>query len=353
MEIQNHSNHVQLEHNQSSLAELPKRLEENCTACNPLSPTTCLSGCKTWKVKNQFRRLYEKTKRPEFMAELLNTLKNKRRVKLLEVIAREYCSEPQLQQRLKVLGFNQSQKTIVDEYINPLVEVGLAEETRNTYHATIFGSRVNELMRDFRDLEEVLPPHSECYEEIALDAIRNEPATYEDLRKIIPAKSVARVLNRLQASVLVEKSLERDYIFFFRTKRDSGISSLSPTETRIYENIPVDGISAKKLSEKSQISLRRTYKYLRKLKGKKLVFTRKKPVSYKLTARGARTVQMLEAIHDLALEVLRTAAQIVRDESLEELLPLDTSSRTSKKRKDQEFVPLTTMSLIRNRTVGC
>jgi hypothetical protein len=43
-------------------------------------------------------------------------------------------------------------------------------------------------------------------------------------------------------------------------------ASFSPTEKRVYENILPYGISARQLAEKTEISLRRTCKYLRRLK---------------------------------------------------------------------------------------
>lgn len=112
-----------------------------------------------------------------------------------------------------------------------------------------------------------MSPHSECYEETVLDVLLKGPQTHEGLEEIIPKKSIARVLSRLQKAELAETSSDKDYIFF-ATKRDPNRSDLSPTEKRVYERLPKEGISARKLARGAGISLRRTYKYLRKLKGK-------------------------------------------------------------------------------------
>jgi predicted transcriptional regulator len=304
MKTEDYQVQLQETEEKTSLADTVKDWEETCKNCNPLTPITCMSGCKIWKQKSEFRELYKKMENPNFMIKLLNTLKNIRRLQTLETISEGYYSIVRLQQELKKRGYYHSQQTIAEEYLTPLIEVGLSEEDQNRYYATAFGRRLNELMKDFSDVENVLPPHSECYEETALSMLLDKPKTYEDLRSVIPAKSVARVLNRLQKAKLVERAKENDYVFFFRTKRDSNIAKVSPTERRVYENIPTDGISARKLVEKTRISLRRTYKYLRRLKGKKLVFTRKRQKSYALTAEGLQITLMLNGIHDLALEAV-------------------------------------------------
>ena len=322
----------------TSLADTVKEWEETCKNCNPLTIITCLTGCKIWKLKNEFRKLYKKMKNHNFMIKLLNTLKNDRRLQILEIIS-EWCySIARLQQELKKRGYYHSQQTIAEEYLTPLIEVGLAGEDQNRYYATVFGCRLNELIKDFSDVENVLPPHSECYEEKALGMLLDKPKTYEDLESMIPAKSVARILNRLQKAKLVETAKENDYIFYFQTKRDSNSVDFSPTERRIYENIPIKGISARKLAEKTSISLRRTYKYLRRLKGKKLVFARKRPKSYALTAKGLKIAKMLRGIRNLTLETSASASHIVNNNGPHELLTLATSQTESQKIDKNHFI---------------
>jgi predicted transcriptional regulator len=201
----------------------------------------------------------------------------------------------------------------MEEYIAPLIEAGLVSQGQNPYNLTLFGCRVNVLVRDFPDLEEILPPHSECYEERALDSLLDRPRTYEDMRKVIPVKSVGRVLSRLQKSALVQTSKEKNYIFFFRTRRNAFLERLSPTEDRVYQDIPDEGIYAGKLSNRSGISLRRTYKYLRKLKGKKLVFERRKPLTYSLTDRGVKVASMLKNLRNLVTETQEATRRFLKD----------------------------------------
>jgi predicted transcriptional regulator len=161
----------------------------------------------------------------------------------------------------------------------------------------------------------VLPPHSECYEENALIELMREPKTFRDFECVVPVKSVGRVLDRLQKVELIGTAKENDYVFFFRTKRNPGKEKFSSTERRVYENIFEDGIPARKLAEKTGISLRRTYKYLRKLKGKKLVFTRKRQKCYSLTAKGYRAAEFLNGLFGLTAEIHGTASHLLKNEN--------------------------------------
>ena len=335
MKTEDYQAQLQETEEKTSLADTVKEWEETCKNCNPLTPITCMSGCKIWRQKNEFRKLYKKMKNPSFMINLLNTLKNDRRLQILEIISEGCYSIARLQQRLKKRGYYHSQQTIAEEYLTPLLEVGLAGEDQNRYYVTVFGCRLNELIKGFSDVENVLPPHSECYEETALAMLLDKPKTYEALESMIPAKSVARILNRLQKAKLVETAKENDYIFYFQTKRDSNSVNFSPTERRIYENIPIKGISARKLAEKTRISLRRTYKYLRMLKGKKMVFKKKRPKSYALTAKGLKIAKMLRGIRNLTLETSATASHIVNSNGSQEFLKLATSQTESQKKVDK------------------
>lgn len=272
-------------------------------------------------------------KNPNYVTNLLNTLKNRRRLQILNLISHCKKSVSTLQKELKSLGYYHSQQTVTKEYLMPLIEVGLAKENQSQYSTTLFGCQLNKIIKNYHDIDNLLPAHSECYEEIVLNMILNKPKTYADFEGVIPTKSIARILNRLQNADLIETTKENDYIFFFRTKRDSRKAQLSPTEERIYENIPEDGISARKLCGKVGISLRRTYKYLRRLKGKKLVFTRRVPKIYALTTKGVQLAMTLRELNDLTFEAFRAATQTVNKEEKHELLTLEVNQKSGKKEK--------------------
>jgi predicted transcriptional regulator len=310
-------------------ADKIKEWEKICNECHPLTIATCITNCRVWKQKNEFRKLYEKMKNPKFLANLLNTLKNRRRLQILKILSKNRHSMDKLQQELKTLGYNHSQQTIAEEYVKPLTAVGLVEEDQQNYYLTALGHKMSELIENFFDAENALPAYSECYEETALGMLLDMSKTYKEFETVIPPKSVARVLSRLQKAKLVETTKENDYIFYFRTKRNPNIVKFSPTERKVYENIPMQGISAQKLAEKTHVSLRRTYKYLRRLRGKKAVFTRKKPKSYTLTTKGLQIAEVLKKIRNLALETLATASHVVNDHDPQRLLTLATSKTES------------------------
>jgi predicted transcriptional regulator len=246
---------------------------------------------------------------PNFMKDLLNVLKNDTRIQMLLAMAKGRYSISKLQQELKKSGLLHSQDTIAEEYLQPLLLLGLAAESQDQFTVTAFGGKLTELVENLPEFAKSLPAHSECYEESILTALLEGPKTFEEIEGIVSSKIVSRILKRLKTVGLIETPEDRDYIFFFRSKRDSNKEELGVTETKVYNSIAEEGISAKKLASKSDLSLRRTYKYLRGLKGKKLVFTRKTPKTYALTDAGERLAWLLKELHTLVQETLTFSAQ--------------------------------------------
>ena len=288
-------------------------LDEKCRACTPLTPLECISRCKTWKLKNELRRLRKTMENPDFMKDLMNTLKNDTRLHILITIAKGNYTVHKLQQDLRKMGHSHSQETIVEEYLRPLVEVGLAVETQDRYCATTFGGRLTELIEGSAYMVNFLPAHSECYEETVLKALLSGPKTFEDINGFVPQKMVSRILRRLKTVKLIETRRERDYIFFFRTKRNPAMEKFSSADSKVYDNIPDKGISAQKLAEKTGFTTRTTYKYLRGLKGKKLVFTRRTPKTYFLTVKGEKLASLLYELYTLVEETLNSSEQVFKD----------------------------------------
>jgi predicted transcriptional regulator len=330
MDSKNRHDPPQLVEEQTSLTAILRKSEESCKNCNPLTPITCLSGCKAWKIKNEFRRLHAHFKDPSYSTNLLNTLKNVRRLQMLQLISKEHQTLSRLQQTLKTHGYYHSQQTILQEYLNPLADAGLIDEVQNQYHATILGNKINEIMSNFEDLASILPSHSKGYEERTLDYLQASPRTYEEFRNVMPAKSVPRVIKRLQTVNLVKTDKENNYIFFFKTKRDPNKESLSSTEERVYGYISDEGIPARRIAEKAELSQRRVYKCLRKLKGKKLVFFRKKPKLYALTENGFNAAATLNLLHRLIEEASTLALRLDKEQEISELVLVD-AQQTKKK----------------------
>ncbi len=239
---------------------------------------------------------------PNFMRDLLNVLKNDTRLAILNAVSKNHYSVGKLQQELKKSGHSHSQETLSEEYLRPLQSVGLVAESQDLFHTTTFGGRLNELVANIPEFANVLPAHSECHEESILKALIGGARTFEEIRGLIPSKIVSRILKRLRSVGLVETAEERDYVFFFRSKRDPAKETLSVAERKVYKSIPETGVSAKKLAEKTELSLRRTYKYVRGLKGKKLVFARKTPKTYALSEKGERLAWLLNELDKIVEE---------------------------------------------------
>jgi DNA-binding HxlR family transcriptional regulator len=299
--------------NNQDLSSLLKSLDAECRNCAPVSPLECINRCQAYKLKNELRRLRETMDNPNYIKELYNVLKNETRLHILKSIVNGRYSVSQLQQELKKTGHSHSQDTISEEYLQPLMAVGLAMESSDEYYATTFGERLTLLLLEFPEFAGMLPAHSECYEETLLQALLSGPKTFENIETIISSKVASRILKRLRQGGLIQTPEERDYIFFFKSKRDPNKETFSKTESRIYESIPDEGISAGKLAKETELSMRRIYKYLRGLKGKKLVFIRKTPKAYGLTEKGEMLATVLEGLQQIVDEAWNSSEQIINN----------------------------------------
>jgi DNA-binding HxlR family transcriptional regulator len=302
--------HTQTNGEKRNLTTMLNTLNAECRNCAPTSPLECINRCQVYKLKNELRSLKERMDNPNYIKELYNVLKNETRLHILKSIAEGRYSVIQLQQELKKTGHSHSQDTINEEYLQPLMAVGLANESREEYYATTFGDRLTEILGVFPEFAAVLPAHSECYEEHLLRALLEGPKTFESIETIISPKIASRILKRLREVGLIETPTERDYIFFFRSKRSPEKETLTETEHTVYQAIPEQGISAGKLSKETDISMRRIYKHLRALKGKKLVFLRCTPKVYGLTDKGQQLASVLEGLQQIVEETWSSSQQV-------------------------------------------
>ena len=165
------------------LSGILRTLDAECRNCAPLNPLECITRCNVWKLKNELRRLRETMDNPNFLKNLFNVLKNNTRLHILKAIVKSRYSVSKLQEELKKAGYSHSQETITEEYLRPLLDVGLAAEAQDQYYATTFGGRLTELLGDFPEYVDILPAHSECYEETLLNALLSGPKTFEDVER--------------------------------------------------------------------------------------------------------------------------------------------------------------------------
>jgi DNA-binding transcriptional ArsR family regulator len=312
MKAQNVQATVRIDEKNSDFEAILRILDEECQKCNPLTPLECISRCKTWKLKNELRRLCKTMENPDFMKDLMNVLKNDTRLRILAMLTESHYSVQKLQQDLRMTGRSYSQNSIIEEYLHPLLKVGLAVEAQDRYYATTFGRRLTELNEASANMVNFLPPHSECNEETVLKALLSGPKTFEDINGLVSRKIVSRILRRLKKLDLVETPRERDYMYFFRSKRDPAKETFTSTTSKVYNNIPDEGISAKKLAQKIGLTTRTTYKYLKGLRRTKLVFKRKMPKAYFLTAKGAKLASLLNELYTMVEKTLRSFKRVFK-----------------------------------------
>jgi predicted transcriptional regulator/DNA-binding HxlR family transcriptional regulator len=293
------------------LSSMLKTLDAECRNCAPTSPLECITRCQVYKLKNELRKLRETMDNPNYIKELFNVLKNETRLHILKSIVNGRYSVSQLQQELKKTGRSHSQDTINEEYLQPLMAVGLATESRDEYYATTFGGRLTTLLGAFPEFAAMLPAHSECYEETLLRELLSGPKTFEQIETLISTKIASRIIKRLRSVGLIETPEERDYIFFFKSKRDPSKETFTETERKVYDTLSSGGISAGKLAKETGLSMRRIYKYLRGLKGKKLVFIRRTPKAYGLTCKGEMLATVLTELQQIVEDTWCTSQQVI------------------------------------------
>jgi predicted transcriptional regulator len=293
-----------------SLLEVLEHAEKYCENCETVSPMICVECCDVWKVKNEILEIRRIVNQKDHAIRLLNVLKNERRLKILNALMERPRGLKELQEYLKKTGHQHSRSTIVNAYVKPLLDTGLIKRERARYRLTFYGKSFHGILKGFF-LRELLPVHSCCYEEVVLRELKAKPKTFNELEALVPPKSLSRVLTRLRKRRLITKNPSSEYVFYHKIKGQPKIK-LSPTEKRIFKAIPKAGISARDLSKEVGINLRRTYKYLRRLRNNKLVFALKMPRTYELTQSGTSIAQLLEEVARLTMTSLSAPIPIAR-----------------------------------------
>ena len=290
----------------AELVEVLRRADGICRYCEPVSPLICIERCEIWKVKNDFLGMNGMLCADNHIHDLLNALKNNRRREVIKALSEHPRGAKGLQEYLKSKGYYHSRHTIASEYVEPLINAGLVKKDGDRHRLTLYGRKFCDILNKF-NVENPLPPHSRCYEEIVLKKLKDGPKSYGDLVGSITQKSLSRSLKRLREDALVKRSKSREYVFYFRSKKVPK-NTFSPTEKKVYETIPEAGISARELSKAVGINLRRTYKYIRRLRQRRLVFARKKPGTYELTPSGMELAVFIEETANLVLDASKASA---------------------------------------------
>lgn len=286
-EIQKHQNE------KSYFFEILKSLDSQCRNCTPISPLECITRCKVYRLKNELRVLRKSLTNPTYLEEFFNVIKNETSLHILTLLANCRCPLSQIQLELKIAGSCHSKNVICHEFLQPLSSLGLVCESAGEYHLTLLGSCLTKGLKCFSEFSPMLPDNSKCYEEIVLQHLLSGPKTFESIEEVILLRNVSRTVKRLRTTGLIKTTKDREYVFFFKTKRDSRNEILTVTERKIYDGIDYQGISIGNLTRQTNLSKRVTYRCIKHMKGKKLVFQRRTPKTYDLTDSGRKLATVL------------------------------------------------------------
>lgn len=286
----------------SGLTEALAHVATHCEGCKVSSPMICVERCDVWKVKNEIFSIRELISNNGHARRLLNAIKNPRRLRILDALSELPRNLKGLQRRLKREGFYHSRSTIMLAYVKPLINAGLVREDNGRFRITFYGRKLHEILHQ-TNVQSLLPVRSCCYEEEVIKELMECPKTFGELAEAVPPKSLSRILMRLQTKGLLSKREQREYVFYHKTKNKLK-TALSPTEKRLFNLIPAEGITARQLSLEAKITLRRTYKYLRRLRDKKLVFALKKKRTYDLTTQGRKIAELLNDMDNLVTSIV-------------------------------------------------
>jgi len=261
-------------------------------------------------MKNEILEINRIINEKGHRARLLNAIKNARRRQILGALYEYPRSVKELQRYLKGIGFYHSRSTFAFAYLKPLMEAGLVREEGVRYRSTIYGRMIHDALRH-SNYKGSLPIHSCCYEEVVLNELANGPRTFGELATKVPSNSLSRTLMRLRARALLAQRPNSDYVFYHRIKGRPKMV-LSPTEKRVFNSISLTGIPVRQLAGEVGITLRRTYKYLRRLREKKLVFALRLRRTYELTIEGKKVAGLLNEMAKLATSSLNLSVSVVQ-----------------------------------------
>lgn len=277
-------------------AAVLRAITETCDSCRPLNPIMCVESCPIWTLKRTYRAAFEDLAEKPSLTDLLRLSKNEGRLQILKRLNDKPGTLQELREHLKHAGHSYSKNTLRHRYIQPLVDVSVVEEQNGVYTITINGKSIFNLLTTSEVMK--LSTSSQGYDELLLKHLLSGPKTYEDLRDVVPNGALRRSLRRLQKNNFVVKPTLNGRIFYYATKKRP-TRKLSPTEMKIFKALPSEGLSAKDLSEKVGISMRRVYKYLKQLKYKRHVRKEEKTAVYRLTDAGTSLAQSIKLAYNL------------------------------------------------------
>ena len=280
-----------------------------CDECRPSNPIMCMELCPVWRLKRDFREVFKAPVKRN-LTDLLRATKNSRRLRILEALIEGPYSLNELGEVLKEAGYYHGLNTIRNSYVQPLVDMGFIKMNGDLYKITPWGENAYNILT--KSAIAKLSVDSKGYNEKILLSLLVGPKTYDELVGIVPIASLHRTLKKLQDIGLINKSHFSGRVFYFKTKRRP-TRKLSPTEMKIFQALPKEGITVKDLRNRLGVNLRRLYKYLRRLRYKRHVKKDEKAIFYSVTDEGRSLAQSLNMAYNLLQT--RVDAQVPLSES--------------------------------------
>ncbi|RLF16506.1 MAG: hypothetical protein DRJ97_00410 [Thermoprotei archaeon] len=228
---------------------------------------------------------------PELWGELcrlFNSLKNSRRMTILSALLKRPLGLKDLQRQLWLKGLKHSLETVRSAYLQPLVDVGIVK-LGSRAELTPMGRRIAEEALREAWLFRKLPSRSKCYEEALLISLLDGPKSISSIDFIKPQAVIYRSIGRLKGLI---KATGRGS---FYVALEGGEARLTPTEKRLLEDIKRRGgvVALRELMKDRFISRRRVYKYLARLREKKVVDKVLQGPEVELTDEGVKAARAL------------------------------------------------------------
>jgi predicted transcriptional regulator len=271
-----------------------KELQNRCSQCSTTNPLICKDVCDFWKLKQEYLNLRKDIPERTTTATMMAILAEQSSQEVLSTLSEKSSTLADLQ---GTLG-KTARCPKIDEVLDSLVRVGLADVHGQEYHITTAGRRILDSVKKAPSLELGIDEQNEK----VLELLANGTKSLEELERQVPRIELARILRHLEAHEVIEKDGCGKTLYFATKRRPT--RRLSSTELAIFKNLPKNGISPHELSAQLNINLPKLYRYLRLLRYKRHAVRRKQGTNFELTPTGVQIVEALEKVetivHDLS-----------------------------------------------------
>jgi hypothetical protein len=273
---------IQLGNHDLSLEELQNR----CGACSITNPLVCKDVCDFWKLKQEYLNLRKDLPERTTTATMIAVLAEQSSQEVLRTLSEKGGTLADLQATLgKTIGCLK-----IDEALDSLVRIGLADVHGQEYRITTAGRSILDFVKKAPSLELGIDEQNEK----VLKLLANGKKSLEELETQIPRTELARILRHLEAHGVIAKDGSGKILYFATKRRPT--RRLSSTELAIFKSLPRNGISPHELSAKLSINLPKLYRHLRLLRYKRHAVRRKQGTIFELTPMGVQIAEALEKV---------------------------------------------------------